>query len=458
MDRTEVRVRADRLAACLALLLVLLPAGRVLGMQACDGVPTFADGLAPERVVHVAVRGDDRTADGSAERAYATLGAAVRAARPGTAVRVGPGEYRGGIRLEGVAGRADAPIWIGGEPGAERPVIRGGVTGLHLVGARYVVVHDMEVVGSSGNGVNVDDGGAYDDPEAAGHVVLRGLSVHDIGGDGNQDGIKLSGLRDYWVIGCEIARCGGNGSGSGIDQVGCHRGVIARCVLRELSGSGVQCKGGTEDVEIRWCRFTDAGLRGVNIGGSTGLEYFRPPVSRARVNAEARDVRVLRNVFEGSEAAVAFVGAEGCVVSGNTIVRPRKWVLRILQETRGGDGVEFVSCGENRFERNLVWFERGSVREGAEVNIGPGVRAGTFGFEGNLWFAGDGAGRSRVRLPVEEVGGVVGLDPLLMDVEGGDFRLRAGSAAVGVGGGGARIGDMEGLCAGELGVVGAYEP
>lgn len=419
-------------------------------------VATFADGLEPARVVHVSPSGDDSTGDGSDERPFATVEAAVRVARPGTAVRLAPGEYRGGITLVDVAGTAEAPIWIGGEAGGERPVIRGGGSGLHVVRPRYVVVHDLEVTGASGNGVNVDDGGEYEDEDAAHHVVLRDLVVHDIGGDGNQDGVKLSGVRDYWVIGCAIARCGGRMSGSGIDQVGCHRGMIARCHFSDLSGNGVQCKGGTEDVEIRWCRFADAGARGVNMGGSTGLEYFRPPVRRDRVNAEARDVRVLRNVFEGSEAAVAFVGAVGCEMRGNTIVRPGKWVMRILQETGSVDGFEFAACGENVFADNVVWFERGSVREGAEVNIGPGVRAETFVFEGNLWWAGDEPGRSEVRLPVEEVGGVVGLDPRLVDVEGGDYRLGEGSAAVGAGSGRGRIADFEGKI-GEGRVIGAFE-
>jgi len=86
-----------------------------------------------------------------------------------------------------------------------------------------VVLHDLEITGSDHNGVNCDDGGDMANPEASHHLVFRRLSIHDIGGDGNQDCLKLSGIRHFRVEDCELARCGGNGSGSGVDHVGCQQ-------------------------------------------------------------------------------------------------------------------------------------------------------------------------------------------------------------------------------------------
>lgn len=422
--------------------------------QPCGHTPTFEDGRAPTRILHVAAEAPAQAAppDGSRERPFSSLTLAARAARPGDALRLGPGEHRGGHMITDLAGTAQAPIWIGGEPGAR---IVGGGSALQLVRPRYVVVHDLEITGASGNGLNCDDGGAGAGPRSARHLVVRDLFVHDIGKDGNQDGIKLSGLSDVWVIRCRVERCGGSASGSGVDMVGCARGVIARCEFRELSANGVQCKGGTEDVEIRWCVFKDSGHRAVNIGGSTGMEFFRPPIARDRPNAEARDIRVVRNVIEGSMAAVAFVGAVDCVVAGNTIVRPGKWVARILQESRSSDAAVFLQCADNRFENNLVVFERSRVRPGQEINIGEGTHAESFAFTSNLWYAIDDPPRSAPKLPVPEAHAVVGQDPQLVDIAG-DYRPRASSPAIGAARAPSTVGDLNGQC--PRATIGAIEP
>ena len=237
----------------------------------CDYINTFDRGLTPMAEIHVATDGDDSTGDGTPGNPFATIGHAVQDAVPGTAVRVHAGTYSGGTFLTDVAGTPTAPIWIGGAPGEARPLISGGSQGMHLVRASYVVVHDLEVTGASANGINADDGGDYGDPLASHHVVFRGVNIHDIGSSGNQDCLKLSGLNDYWVLDSEFESCGGSFSGSGIDHVGCHHGLIARNQFRNLSGNAVQSKGGSEDIEIRWNRFLESGARSLNMGGSTGF-------------------------------------------------------------------------------------------------------------------------------------------------------------------------------------------
>ena len=116
------------------------------------------------------------------------------------------------------SGSASAPIWIGGAPGEAAPVIDGGGEGLHLTKVRYLVLHDLELKGSTQNGINVDDAAEYSNADATRYVVFRNLNVHDVGSGGNQDCLKLSGLNDFWVIDSKFARCGGGGSGSGIDH------------------------------------------------------------------------------------------------------------------------------------------------------------------------------------------------------------------------------------------------
>jgi hypothetical protein len=374
-----------------------------------DAIETFADRATPTRVLHVATSGNDQGGDGSEGRPYATIAAAARRAKPGTRVLVHPGTYRGGVGLEGLAGEARAPIWIGGEPNASpRPIIDGGGSGIHLVRASYVVLHDLEVRGATGNGVNSDDGGAYADDDAAHHQVFQRLRIDSIGADGNQDGLKLSGIRGFTVLDCEISRCGGAMSGSGIDMVGCHDGTIARCFLHDLSANAVQAKGGTADVTITRCRMERAGERAVNIGGSTGFEFFRPPLTAAD-NAEARRVVVSANVILGGACAAAFVGAVDCSFSQNTVIRPETWTLRILQETVSTTERRFLPCSRNRVTGNIFVFARATLR--THLNIGANTDPASFTFAHNCWFASDDAAWSKPVLPVAEVGGLYGADP-----------------------------------------------
>ena len=418
----------------------------------CDYINTFDRGLTPMAEIHVATDGDDSTGDGTPGNPFATIGHAVQDAVPGTAISVHAGTYSGGTFLTDVAGTPTAPIWIGGAPGEARPLISGGSQGMHLVRASYVVVHDLEVTGASANGINADDGGDYGDPLASHHVVFRGVNIHDIGSSGNQDCLKLSGLNDYWVLDSEFESCGGSFSGSGIDHVGCHHGLIARNQFRNLSGNAVQSKGGSEDIEIRWNRFLESGARSLNMGGSTGFQYFRPPLSIGSPNAEARDIRLIANLIEGSDAAVAYVGCVGCVVAHNTILDPHNWILRILQETTSTPDYEFEACRDGVFVNNLVYFERGDLS--TYVNIGPNTASETFTFANNLWYAWDNPAQSEPTLPVVETDGIYGLDPGL----GAEFRIGPASPAAGAGQDTTWTwGDFSGACYASPPSIGAFE-
>jgi hypothetical protein len=327
----------------------------------------------------------------------AGLRAALAEAGPGTTILVAPGTYRGGLFVRGLWGTEAKPVTIAGEDPERPPRIEGGGTGLQESGAAWVEVRDLVLAGASGNGANVDDGGAG---EPSRHVTLRRVTVEDVGPTGNADGIKLSGVDDFLVEGCTVRRWGDGGSG--VDLVGCHRGRIERCAFAHEGGkgaSGVQAKGGSSDVAIVGCRFVDAGQRAVNLGGSTGEAWFRPPGAPH----EAKDLLVEDCTFEGSLAAVAFVGVDGAVVRHNTLRRPGRWVLRILQESTGP---RFVPCQNGRFERNLVTFRSADVR--VHVNVGPGTAPETFAFAENFWLCEDDPGRSRPALPTAETGGVYG--------------------------------------------------
>ena len=218
-----------------------------------------------------------------------------------------PGTYPAGTSIGNFAGTANAPIWLGGVTGQPRPTISGGATAMQLSRVRYVILENLEVAGATANGINCDDGGEYANSNATRHVIFRNLFIHDIGTGGNNDGLKLSGVNDYFVLDCEFARM--STGGSGIDHVGCHGGVIARNKFTDAGSNAIQCKGGSEDIDIRWNSFTNAGARAMSLGGSTGFQFFRPPLVPNAPNSEAKNIRVIANLFHGSDTPVAFVGA-----------------------------------------------------------------------------------------------------------------------------------------------------
>ena len=341
---------------------------------------------------------------------------AVRQAKPGATILLAAGEYGGGFYFENVKGEPGKPVTIAAADTEHPPVFIGGASAMHFTDAAHLELRDIVVTGAAANGLNFDDGGSFDTPSH--HIVLRRIKMYDTGAKGNEDGVKLSGVDDFRIEDSTFERWGAGGSA--IDMVGCHRGVIEKCRFTHPGGvNGVQTKGGCSTISIRKCRFEDAGSRAINIGGSTGLEYFRPPLKDPPF-AEARDITVEGNTFTGSDCPVAFVGVDGAVVRYNTIYRPRRWAMRILQETKA-EG--FVPCRNGEFSRNIVVFRSDAWSEGG-VNAGGGTEPATFKFEGNAWFCQDAPARSKPKLPAAETKGTYGTDPLLSDPEKGDLRVK----------------------------------
>ena len=423
-------MRSPRLPNILLTALVFLALARTgQSASSCDPIRTFADDKQPVREIFVSPTGNNATGNGTEANPYKTIARALQEVQPGDAIRLLPGNHVAGNSIGNFAGAVESPIWIGGVPGRPRPVISGGGTAIQLSKIRYVVLENLEVSGATANGINCDDGGDYANSNATHHVMFRNLYIHDIGTGGNNDGLKLSGVNDYFVLDCEFVRM--SAGGSAIDHVGCHRGLIARCAFTDAGSNSIQCKGGSADLEIRWNRFVNGGARAINIGGSTGFEYFRPPLELNGPNAESRNIRVIANLFRGSETPVAFVGTVQSLVANNTIIEPTRWLMRILQETVSSGGYTFLPCSSNQFVNNLVYFNRTNIS--TYVNIGPNTDAASFEFANNLWYAFNQPNQSRPTLPAAETDGVYELNPQFVDAAAGNFAITTNSPAAGKG-------------------------
>lgn len=325
------------------------------------------------------------------------LAAALRAlprAEP-TRLRIAPGEYPGGHHVDGVAGLTVEAL----DP-KNPPHFRGGANAWQFSRCPDLTVRNLRLSGQTGNGLNLDDGGKYDQPVTG--VTVEDLEISDIGPKGNHDGIKCSGLKNLTIRRCTISGWGGQG----IDFVGCHASLITECRFVGKPGftasAAIQLKGGTSDVVVTRCHFTRAGERPLNLGGSTGLPYFRPPGAKH----EAARLKVTHNTIEGSPCAAAFVGVDGAEFSHNTILFPTQWVFRILQETREPG---FAPCRDVRVSDNRIVFRRADLK--SDLNIGTGTEPQTFVFERNRWFAEDRPQASRPTLPTPEKDGQYGQDP-----------------------------------------------
>ncbi len=303
---------------------------------------------------------------------YANIPAAASIAIPGDSIICYDPVIQGGMFIANLQGNADQWIFILAAANTN-VIIRGGSNSIQFSDAAYVHMEGFTVEGQTGNGLNIDDAGSFNTPTH--HIRIVRCTIRDINATGNNDLLKLSGMDDFEILECVFIN-GANG-GSGIDMVGCHRGRIIGNSFENMGSNSIQAKGGTSEIEILRNTFKNGGARAMNLGGSTGLAFFRPQ----NATTEADRIKVIANVIEGSEAAIAFVGCRNIHVSNNTIVRPRKWILRILQETV--DPTRFLPCGENSFFNNLVIIDQNVT---VEANIGPNTAPETFLFDHNLWW------------------------------------------------------------------------
>ena len=339
--------------------------------------------------------GSFAAADEIIVRDAGSLRAALRDLKTGTSLTLAPGDYPGGHHVSGIE-----KLTIEALDAKNPPHFKGGGNAWQFSRCKDLTLRNLRISGQTGNGLNLDDGGDLANPVTG--ITIEHVEISDIGPKGNHDGIKCSGLDKLTIRDCTITGWGGQG----IDFVGCHHSLITGCRFIGKEGfsatAGVQLKGGTSHVIVEKCHFTDAGERPINVGGSTGLPYFRPQ----GVKYEATRIVVRDNVIEGSLCVAAFVGVDGAEFTSNTILFPTKWIFRILQETKEPG---FVPCRNVLIKDNRIVFRRSQVQ--IEINIGGDTAPETFRFENNRWFAEDKPQASKPKLPGEETAGVYGSDP-----------------------------------------------
>jgi len=352
---------------------------------------------------------------------FATLSEAESSIAPGDTLRILHGIHSDGTQfLENLHGTADAPIVIMADQ-RHQAIFRGGTESIHFINCSYVEIRDLIIEQQTGNGMNIDDGGDYSTPTH--HITIYDCIFRDMAGTGNNDLLKLSGLDSFLITKCKFIS--GSPGGSGVDMVGCHAGIIESSEFDQAGTSGIQAKGGTQFIRIEGNIFRDMAQRAINLGGSTGLQFFRPPLNNPIENAfEAADLDVFSNIFIRSWSPIAFVGSVRVRVYHNTFFEPENWAIRILQETTEPG---FLPCGNNEFINNIIYLSSDLT----EVNIGPNTDPESFSFSNNLWFNASDANWSPT-LPVTDPNQLIA-NPEFNDAVQEDFYISPNSPATGNG-------------------------
>lgn len=348
---------------------------------------------------------------------YKTISDAAQISLPGDTIMIMEGVYSGGIHLSKLQGYKANRIFIISERNKD-VVIKGGNNAIQFSDAKYLKIQGLIFERQTGNGVNIDDGGDYSTPTE--FIEISECIFRDMDASGNNDLLKLSGLNDFIIDNCTFEN--GAEGGSGIDMVGCHNGVIKNNSFRNMGSNAIQAKGGTQYITVFANYFENCGQRTLNLGGSTGLQYFRP------IDApfEAADLNVYSNIIIGSVASISYVGSVRVKVVNNTIIEPEKWVIRILQETVNEE--RFAKCGNNTFENNLIYI--GNL--GTETNIGPNTEPESFLINDNFWYNYENESWDGPDIPVTDMNLIIGLSPEFSNFAEKDFSLLKKSPAIGI--------------------------
>jgi hypothetical protein len=368
-----------------------------------------------QRTIYVA---SNAPMDGNGSKAapFNNIRTALEKATPGTLVRVAEGNYPPIGSIINLQGTAQAPIAVV----ADGQVIIDGSDkdmALHMRDARYFILDGITIRNSFPHGINIDDGGSYDTPSE--FIILRNMHIQSIGDGGNSDCVKLSGVDHFYVEHSEFEGCN---MGEGIDMVGCHHGVITGNYFHDMPRNATNTKGGSANILIHGNRFENIGQRAIDAGGYTGDPYFRP------INAEyeGSNIQIISNIIVRSGiSAVTFTGCNTCVFANNTIIEPRKFVARIIEENRSR-----TPGHHGYFLNNIIVFKQSQLSEFVDVRAGS--RPDTFTFGWNLWYALDNPDFSgpvyNKSIPPEK-NPLIQQDPKLSS----DYRTLPGSPVFGMG-------------------------
>lgn len=322
---------------------------------------------------------------------------------PGDEVILKEGYHRGGVGVKAIHGTREQPIVIRSENPDRPAVIIGGQENLKFSSCSWLVVDGLVFTDSWENGLHIDDVTRKGGVERSHHIVLRNLVIRDSGSNLNSDGIKISGCDDLLIENCSVIRWARDGSA--IDMVRCRRVLVDRCIFDGKSWSlvGLSAKGGSSDLAFRSCEIRGFLNRGIQIGGTTKLEFVWPQ----NANYEATRIEVKDCQIERGEASISVVNAEKVLIENCRLIQPTRWFFRLLSES---EIPNVIQSQDVTARRNFLLMDRSML---AAIHIKPGIPRTAIQFSENIWYCPDAPQRStRREVSHLEKNGIHGIDPV----------------------------------------------
>ena len=362
------------------------PATGRLIPTAYNVVETFETHVSPTRWVYICTTGCD-TNLGTYDAPFRTLTRAMQVVQPGTAVRIKPGDYRApdlmGCWFKHIHGTAENPIWIGGIPGMERPVL----SEITVSRGSYVIIHDLEIHGlgdSLKHGIHIHEGDSRSDAESTHHFVIRNNYLHNI----TNSPFKVAWVYHAWYFDNEIGDGNPMRQSGDMDHVGVHYINVAYNYIWDGVGTGISFKGASTNCNIYGNLIINGGHMGAHMGQTTGRPYFLPAFEPG-VTTEAQNIRTFSNIFIGGIAPVAFSSSRSNYAVNNTCVLPQKYLVRILNQNDDPDWYMGGAPSEGTIANNIFYFDS---LPGEHFNVSPNTPVDTFVVENNLFFHAENPG------------------------------------------------------------------
>jgi Ca2+-binding RTX toxin-like protein len=286
----------------------------------------------PTNTIWVSNSGSDSNPGGETSP-FKTIQAAVKAAKPGTAIMVKEGTYTENVDLLGRSGTADKPIWIVSADGpgaanivaasASKPVMFG-------YGISNVVIKGFELIGGT-EGIKLTQSGNTL-TKLVNSVVIEDNIVH---GQSN-DGIKTAQTLNTAIVGNTVYDIK---TQEGIDNVYMRNGVVANNEVYDVRGlSGIVVKAGSSNVKIL-NNYLHQVPDGILVGGfSTDQGTIFP----AGLKYEAKNLLVQGNmVVDASKHALNAYGAVDSLIMQNSLAN----VSKVSVINASTDNLGYVSTG-----------------------------------------------------------------------------------------------------------------